>query len=62
MLATLSANFPMIVMVLLIASEAAAAITQLLFPQNKGLTGALATVVKILQKLSGKSDSTPPAA
>lgn len=32
-------------------SEIAGAICQILWPSNKGITGALATVVKITQKL-----------
>ena len=59
MIAWITTNYLLVGTVLLIVSEAAAAITQLLFPENKGLSGAIATIVKILQKLLGKSDAPP---
>lgn len=62
MIAWITANYATVLTVLLVASEAAAAITQLLVPSNKGLSGALATVIKILQKLTGKDGSQAPAA
>lgn len=60
MIAWLTQNYLVVLTVLLVVSEAAAAITQLLAPDNKGVSGVLATIVKILQKLTGK-DQTPAA-
>lgn len=37
--------------ILLAVSEAAAAITQLIWPDNKGLAGVMAGIIKFLQNL-----------
>lgn len=44
-------NLVSIMAVLLIMSEAAAALSQVLFPGNQGLNGALASIIKVLQLL-----------
>lgn len=44
-------NLQFIVGALLLISEGAAALSQLLFPGNSGFNGFLAAVVKFLQKL-----------
>jgi hypothetical protein len=52
-------KLPMILGVALLVSECAAAVVQLLFPDNKGFSGFLAGLIKVLQGLKG---SPPPAA
>ena len=47
-------NWQNIAVILLVASEAGAAISQLAFPNNKGLSGALQTVISVLQKFGVK--------
>jgi hypothetical protein len=52
----LVAHYPMLVGILLLLSELAAAVSQLLYPTNSGLNGVLASFIKLLQ---GLKDSQP---
>jgi hypothetical protein len=54
----LTSNMTLILGVLLVISEAIAALCQLLFPNNKGISGFIAGVIKFLQGLGAK----PPGA
>lgn len=53
-MAFLTANIGMILSVLLILSEAMAAVCQMAFPNNKGVSGVVASIIKILQGLGAK--------
>lgn len=44
--------------ILLLMSEIMAAITQMFFPENKGITGFLASMIKLLQELGAEPPST----
>lgn len=48
-MAWLTANWGLLASILLIASEAAAAISQLVAPGNTGVSGFFAGVIKLLQ-------------
>lgn len=52
MLQWLINNLNMLITALLAVSEATAAVCQLLFPQNKGISGFLASIIKLLQAIS----------
>lgn len=41
----------MIMTILLAVSEISAAIVQYIYPKNKGISGIIAAIVKVLQKL-----------
>lgn len=47
-------NLSILLALLFGVSELAAALAQLIYPENQGLSGFLATLVKILQKLGAK--------
>lgn len=61
MIATLLAHLPLLLSALLLVSECAAAVVQLLFPDNKGVSGVIAGIIKALQALGAK-DPAPPQA
>lgn len=50
---SLLSHLPMILGIALALSECAAAIVQLAFPDNKGVSGVIAGVIKFLQGLKG---------
>jgi hypothetical protein len=54
-MAWLSANLPVLLTVLLVLSEAVAAVSQLLWPANKGLSGIVAGIIKLLQTFGAKA-------
>lgn len=49
------ANFHMVLSVLFVITEAAAAVAQIAFPTNQGITGFLAAVIKVLQSFGVKA-------
>lgn len=49
-------HMSLLLTVLLSVSETLAAIVQLVFPKNKGASGILAGVIKVLQGLGAKRD------
>lgn len=49
-------HMSLLLTVLLSVSEAVAAIVQLVFPKNKGVSGILAGVIKVLQGLGAKKN------
>lgn len=57
MLESILSHIPMILTCLLVLSEAAAAIVQLAFPGNKGVSGVLAGIIKFLQAVGAKKSS-----
>jgi hypothetical protein len=54
LLAWLEQNYTLVLTSLLLLSEAAAALVQLIFPQNKGVSGVLAALIKFLQVIGAK--------
>lgn len=48
-------NIDMILGILLAVSEISAAIVQMTRPQNEGISGIIAALVKLLQKLGAKN-------
>jgi hypothetical protein len=56
----LNNNFSLFLGILLAMSEAFAAICQLAFPDNKGISGVVAAIIKILQSLGAKNQNPPP--
>lgn len=56
------ANFGGLMTCCLILSEAAAAIVQLAYPNNQGITGVIAGLIKLFQSLGGKNPPLPPSA
>lgn len=52
-------NFTLIASLLLVLSEAAAAIVQMLFPSNKGVSGVIAAIIKVLQQAGAKNPGPP---
>lgn len=53
-MAWLQANITSVLTIALVVSETAAAITQVLAPSNKGVTGVFAGIIKFLQSLGAK--------
>ncbi len=53
-LAWLEQNYTLILTCALLLSEALAALVQLAFPQNKGISGVLAALIKFLQIIGAK--------
>lgn len=51
-------NYQVVLTVLLVVSEAAAAVCQVAFPKNQGASGIIAAMIKALQSL-GVKDPTP---
>lgn len=47
-------HFALILSAILVLSESAAAIVQLLFPDNKGVSGVIAGIIKFLQGIGAK--------
>lgn len=54
------AHLPMILGIALALSECAAAIVQLAFPDNKGVAGVIAGIIKLIQGIKGPT--LPPSA
>ncbi len=48
----LTAHWTLILGILLIVSETIASVVQLAFPDNKGISGIMAGIIKFLQSLS----------
>lgn len=55
----LSANYPALLGVILLVTEVAAAICQLAFPTNKGLSGIMQGIIKAVQSLGAKNPTLP---
>lgn len=54
-------HMAVIVSFLLIVSEALSAVMQLLFPTNKGFSGILSGIIKMLQSIKASEAPIPPA-